>query len=105
MAGGQEFYVKRISALDRDRFEQQWLEYKPADSVHGIRAFVSVFCLCDSEGKLQHPSGDGKTASDEFIKTVEHAQNLPSELISPLASKALEINKFTGQDVEELEKN
>lgn len=106
-SGGKEWHVKHLTALDRDRFELQWMNYRKAqgDSVQGIRAFVTVFCLCDKDGNHLHPSGNGDKASGEFLKAVAHANSLSSEFISPLSDVAFRVNKLTKQDVEELEGN
>ncbi len=103
--GEKVFFIKHLNALERDKFEQQWLKVKPDDSVIGIRAFAAVFCLCSKDGKLSHPSGGKVTPNKEFLEAVEHANKTPAGMLSKLSDVALEVNGFSKSDVDELEKN
>lgn len=101
----QPFFVKSLTALERDYFEQQWGEYKASDSVCGIRAFLVAFCLCDKDGKQTNDSGKESKAKQDFLQIVEKLNNTPAKYIQPVFNAASELNGFSSTDVEELEKN
>lgn len=102
--GGKQFYVRYIDALERDRFEQQWQNYKAGDSVIGIRAFLVAFCLCDAEGNKEFDSGDKAKASKEFCDAVVKIGTIKAQLLQPVFNLAMEINGFSEGDVDDLEK-
>jgi ribosome biogenesis protein Nip4 len=101
---GKDFFVKVLSALDRDAFETQWLGYKEADSVIGIRPFMVAFCLCNSQGDRQFESGKKSKPSSEFCEAVVRIGNLPAGKVQPLFSEAMTVNGFSDAEVDELEK-
>ena len=103
--GGNTFFIKYLTALERDQFEHLWVNHRNENSVVGIRSFITVFCLADKDGNLLNPAGDKDKPSDEFIKAFNHANLLCSDEITPLADAAIRINKFGANDLEELEGN
>jgi hypothetical protein len=102
---GQALHVKRLSALERDTFEQQWLDFKPSDSVIGIRPFYVTWCLCDESGNHEFEPGKGKAAKPEFLEAVDKVSGLPAKIVNPVFDVASRVNALTNNDVGELEKN
>ena len=102
---GQDVYIRRLSALERDTFETQWLEYKPANSMIGIRPFYVAWCLCDSDGKPEFDPGLDAKVSKEFLEAVAKVSSLPAKVVQPVFAKASEVNALSSGDVGELEKN
>lgn len=100
----KEFFVKVLSALDRDTFETQWLSFKEEDSVIGIRAFITSFCLCNEAGERTFKSGNKSKPTEEFVNAVIRIGGLPAGKIQPLFSEAMTINGFSDLEVDELEK-
>jgi hypothetical protein len=101
---GKTFFIKALSAFERDVFETQWLEHKQPDSVIGIRPFMVAFCLCDEEGKKEFCSGNSSRPRQDFVEAVEKIGNLPAGKVQPLFSAAMTLNGFSDEEVEELEK-
>tara|TARA_R100001594_G_scaffold132022_1_gene172025 strand:+ start:636 stop:1001 length:366 start_codon:yes stop_codon:yes gene_type:complete len=100
----KEFYVKVLSALDRDKFETQWMNHKSENSVIGIRPFMVAFCLSNEVGELVFDSGEKEKASDEFISNVVEVGKLPAGKVQPLFSVSMQLNGFSDQEVDDLEK-
>lgn len=100
-----EFFIRYLSALERDKFEEHWQKYRQnKNTVFGIRGFMVAFCLSDAEGNPEFNSGDGESPTNEFVETANKIGSIPAANIQPLFSKAMEINGFSKNDVEELEK-
>ena len=104
---GEEFFVKRLDAGERDIMEEQWLAFKEmrGSRIGGIRGFTVAFSLCDSQGNRTYDSGTTRRPEQTFVDVVERLMSTPLEFINPLWNKSASINKMTQEDVEELEKN
>ena len=101
---GKTFFVRYLTALQRDKFEEQWTNYRTGNSVAGIRGFMCAFCLCDKDGKPEFNSGSKEFAGKEFTEAAKKIGEIKSTKLQPLFSKVMEINGFSAEDVEELEK-
>lgn len=104
VTNGKVCFIRYLSALERDRFEEQWQSYRDKSSLAGIRAFMIAFCLCDETGKPEFDSGKNPAASAEFVEAVNRIAKIKSVYLQPLFSKAMELNGFSGEEVDELEK-
>jgi hypothetical protein len=104
LVDGKEFHVKVLSALDRDIFESQWLDYRTGESVIGVRAFMVAFCLCNSNGDREFDSGSKAKPNSSFCEAVSKIGGLPAGKVQPLFLEAMEVNGFSEMEVEELEK-
>lgn len=100
----KEFFVKVLSALERDTFETQWLSFKNDENVIGIRAFMTAFCLCDEAGSRTFDSGNKSKANQDFVDAVVRIGDLPAGKVQPIFSVAMAINGFSDEEVGELEK-
>lgn len=101
---GKTFYIRYLNGLEQDRFEQQWQNFKGSDSIVGIRGFMVAYCICDENGKPEFDSGNKNAADQAFKDAARKISKLQSQRLSPLFAKAMEINGWSSQDVEDLEK-
>jgi hypothetical protein len=87
---GGSIFVRMLSASERDQLEIQWERTK---RVH-FRARLVYYCACTAEG--------ADLFREEDIPILG-AQ--PTSAVARICDLAFKINKFTKDDVEELEKN
>lgn len=83
-------WIRPLNAGERDRFEGEHNQKKNID----FRARVAAASVCDEEGNLLFGPAD-----------VPQLSALPGASLDPIVSAALKLNKFTAEDIEELEKN
>lgn len=88
---GGTVFVRMMSGNERDSFDQQ-VEGKYSAS--GVRAKLLVRCLVDE-------TGNRLFTDDEFDSLGEKS----AKVISRLSDEALELNRVTKGDVDELAKN
>ena len=91
---GESFYVARLSALQKDRFDLQYGAFQKVNGGVGLRGFLTAFCLCEKDGKPTYDSGSKSEASESFLKHVESVCALPLALVDPLFEAACDINGF-----------
>lgn len=84
---GDDVYVKTITGLDRDRFEDGYAEQK----MKNFRTRFLVLTLCDDKGERLFADSE----TDELGKK-------SSLVINRLFDKAWSLNAFTNEAVEEL---
>jgi hypothetical protein len=92
---GKQLYVEQMSVEDRDAWEADGLEkdgdqYKPR--LYNMRARLIYRCLVDEEGNKVFPNAD----------TVKE---LPAVDAVPIYEQALELNRISNKDVEDIAKN
>jgi hypothetical protein len=87
---GGSVWVRMLSASERDQLEMQWEKTK---RVH-FRARLVYYCACDAEG--------ADLFREEDIPVLG-AQ--PTAALARICDLAFRLNRFTRDDVEELEKN
>lgn len=102
---GATFYFARLSAKQKDRFDLQWASYLSGSggSGEGFRGFVVAFCACDESGQLAHDSGNGESASAEFLKIAEQFMDSDAAKLEPCFELAAKTNGLIGNG--EPEKN
>lgn len=89
-AWGGDVYVRELTAWERDSLEVSWEKTKR----HNFRARLAVATVCDEQGE------------DLFgLKDIEALGKHPSTALVAIADVAFRVNKFTKEEVEELEKN
>lgn len=87
---GGEVFIKTISAGERDRWELAVQGKKIED----IRSSLLVQCVCDDNGGLLFSPSD--------IGELSRKASAP---IQRLFNAAVKLNRVSGEDIEELEKN
>ena len=91
---GESFYVARLSALQKDRFDLQYGAFQKINGGVGLRGFLTAFCLCEKDGKPTYDSGSKSEANEAFLKHVQSVCELPLALVEPLFEAACDINGF-----------
>ena len=87
---GGDVWVRTLSASERDQLEMQWEKTK---RIH-FRARLVYYCACDDAGK--------DLFREEDIPILgAHS----TSAITRIVDVAFRLNKFTREDIEELEKN
>ena len=92
---GETFYVSVLSALEKDRFDLQYAEFRGDGGGVGLRGFLTAFCLCDATGKKEFCSGNGTKAEKNFLDVVKQIGEMPSNVIEPVFEAACDINGFS----------
>lgn len=87
---GGVVYVRVMSARERDRFEQRFIE----DRYNNIRAFLAVATVCDEEGRRLFEDYEVGDLGDKS-----------SAALDRIFLVACRINKLSKEDVEDLEGN
>lgn len=87
---GGSVWVRMLTGAERDRFEMTVTDTQRVN----FRARLVVMCACDERGIRLFHDGD-----------VLALGNQPAPALVRLADVALRLNKFTSEDVDELEKN
>ncbi len=87
---GGDVYVRTLSASERDQLEMQWEKTK---RVH-FRARLVYYCACDEQGKDLFREEDVPVLGGHSTSA-----------ITRVCDVAFRLNKFTREEVEELEKN
>jgi hypothetical protein len=87
---GGSVYVRMMTAGDRDRFEAEQVKSGEKD----FRARLAAATACDADGVLLFGPAD-----------VAALSNLPSVALDDVAKAAIELNRFSSEDVAELEGN
>jgi hypothetical protein len=92
---GGTFYVRVMSARERDRFETEHLRLKEAGhETENFRARLCVTCLCDESGARVFQDADANAIGDQSADILQRVFDVASPL-----------NGFSPKDVEELTKN
>jgi hypothetical protein len=87
---GGSVWVRTLTASERDQLEMSWEQTK---RVH-FRARLVYYCACDEEGKtLFRP--------EDLAVIGAHS----TAAVSRICDVAFRLNKFTKDEIEELEKN
>ena len=82
--------VRVLTGAERDRLEVEWEQTKRVN----FRARLALYTVCDDTGKnLFQPQ-------DLAVLAIQ-----PTTVLSRIADVAFPLNRFTKEDVEELEKN
>lgn len=87
---GGAVYVRAISAVERDAFELGYAEDKT-----NLRAKLAALCCCDEEGAALFDHADDIAALGDKSGAA----------LDRVFEAATKLNKFTGKDIDELEKN
>jgi hypothetical protein len=87
---GGSVFVRMMTAGDRDRFEADQIKSGEKD----FRARLTAATACDADGVLLFGPGD-----------VAALTKLPSVALDDIARAAIDLNRFSHEDVEELEGN
>jgi hypothetical protein len=87
---GGDVWVRTLSASERDQLEMQWEKTK---RVH-FRARLVYYCCCDENGKDLFREEDVPVLGAKSTTAVAR-----------ICDVAFRLNKFTREDIEELEKN
>lgn len=87
---GGSVFVKTMSGLERDRFETLLQDGKRSN----FRGTLAAITVCDAEGKRLFTEADAKALAEHAASALER-----------IATVAIRLNKFTADDVKELEKN
>jgi hypothetical protein len=87
---GGTVFVKTMSGTERDRFETLLVENKRRN----FRGTLAALTVCDEAGKRLFAESDAQALSEHAASALER-----------IATVAIKLNKFTDNDVRELEKN
>jgi hypothetical protein len=87
---GKHVYVKLMTALERDRFEEAWQKRSQGgQTVAGFRACLVTHTACDSQGNLLF---DAHEEND--------LQQKSARMLEPIVNKAMEVNGLSEEDQE-----
>lgn len=86
----EPIYVQSLTAGERDRFEREHV----ASDEQDFRARLAAYSACDSEGTPLFGPAD-----------VASLSRLPAYVLDPIVKAAIELNRFTSGDIEDLRKN
>ncbi len=95
---GSTFYVRRMKAGERGRYEMQFKNSKSGQLISGraaeIRERIIIQTLCDKEGNLLLGKDD-----------LQQLKQMDSVLADLIVTKAQEVNQVSEEDLEELAGN
>lgn len=90
---GENFYLARLSAKQKGRFDIQWGNHVDEQGTgEDLRGFLVAFCLCDESGQLCHDSGQDSKANKGFLEVVEAILNGDAGKIEPFFEAAAVAN-------------
>ena len=87
---GGQVYVRSMTAIQRDKFELAVQEKK----IQNWRALIASQTICDENGNTLFNEQDINALSQKSASA-----------LSRVFDKAIELSRFTNEDIEELEKN
>jgi hypothetical protein len=87
---GGTVWVRTLTAWERDHLEAAWEATKRVN----FRARLAVATVCDNHGVDLFMIGD-----------IETLGQMPAPALEGIVEKAFKLNRFTKQDIEDLEKN
>src|SRR5690349_5982568 len=87
---GLSVFVRTMTGRERDRFEA----LHQSMSLDDFRARVALFTVCDSEGRPLFTEADIPALSAKSARALDR-----------IAARAMQLNRITEADVEELAKN
>jgi len=95
-------YVRTLSAAERDDWEAEQLELRPAEDdeksvdtqLKNIRARLCIRCLCDADGKPVLGSADAEAFGKQSARVLQRIFNV-----------AMRLSGFNDKDLRELAKN